>query len=95
MTKVKIVDINTDPQTTIPNNSVKFDKYCVRQDKTELACLMLHDSITVYEFMSLDCRSYKPKFTKIANFKHNCNEKLIKRTGLIRFLLAMDNMTNT
>jgi hypothetical protein len=56
---------------------------------------MLHDSITVYEFMSLDCRSYKPKFTKIANFKHNCNEKLIKRTGLIRFLLAMDNMTNT
>lgn len=60
-TKVKIVDIYTDPQTTIPNNSVKYEKYCVRQDKTELACLMLHDSIRVYEFklQKLQAQIYK------------------------------------
>ena len=48
--------MNTDPQTTIPNNSVKFDKYCVRQDKKELACFMLHDE---FRLQKLQAQIYK------------------------------------
>jgi hypothetical protein len=44
--------------------------------------------------MILDFRSYLPTLTKIENFKHNFNEKSLKLTSLIRFLLLRGKRTS-